>query len=141
MLMPYSTIHQATARPYWRILSLLRLGERRICVVKRALGMSDSAFSHGLAKLEALELVSVRRAGREKHAALSAKGRILFSSLQALCFMLKGTDGTSVEDDSALVQHLRVREDARLPQRTPDAARGGAGRAEAAWPGVRDTRG
>lgn len=106
--MPSSIIHQATAATSWRILSLLRLGERRIYVIKRAIDMTESAFSHALHKLEEAGLVTVRREGREKQAALSQQGRIVFSNIQALCFMLGGTDGTSVEDDSALVRQLRA---------------------------------
>jgi predicted transcriptional regulator len=105
--MPYSIIHQATSDTSWRILSLLRLGDRRIYVVKRALAMSESAFSHALSKLVNLKLVTVRPIGREKVAGLTPHGRILFSSVQALCFMLGSADGTSVEDDSALVRFLR----------------------------------
>lgn len=105
--MPFSIIHQATSDTSWRILSLLRLGDRRIYVVKRALGMSESAFSHALTKLANLGLVFVRPLGREKLAGLTPQGRILFSSVQALCFMLGSADGTNVEDDSALVRHLR----------------------------------
>jgi predicted transcriptional regulator len=105
--MPYSIIHQATSETLWRILSLLRLGERRISLLKRTLEMSESAFSHALAKLEELDLVETRKTGREKISRLTQHGRILFSSLQALCFMLGGTDGTSVEDDSALVRWVK----------------------------------
>jgi DNA-binding transcriptional ArsR family regulator len=106
-MMPHSIIHQATSETSWRILSLLRLGPRRIYMLKRALEMSESAFSHAISKLEVAGLVNIRRAGREKISELSAQGRIVFASLQALCFTLGGTDGTSVEDDSALLRCLR----------------------------------
>jgi DNA-binding transcriptional ArsR family regulator len=106
--MPSAIIHQATAATSWRILSLLRLGERRIYIIKRTMDMTESAFSHALRKLEEAGLVTVRKVGREKQATLSEQGRIVFSNIQALCFMLGGTDGTSVEDDSALVRQLRV---------------------------------
>ena len=105
--MSYSTIHLATSSTSWRVLSLLRLGERRIYALKRALGMTESAFSHALRKLEELSLVETQREGREKITKLTQRGRIVFSSLQALCIMLSGADGTSVEDDSALVSALR----------------------------------
>ena len=105
--MSSSIIHQATSDTHWRILCLLRLGNRRIHYLKKALQMSESAFSHSLAKLEELNLVETRKHGREKISQLSQTGRILFSSLQALCFMLNRSDGTSVEDDSALVSSLR----------------------------------
>lgn len=103
-----TVIHQATAHTSWRILSLLRLGQRRICVIKRAMEMTESAFSHALRKLERAGLVTVCKTGREKQAALSHQGRIVFSNIQALCFMLHGTDGTSVEDDTALIKQLRA---------------------------------
>jgi DNA-binding transcriptional ArsR family regulator len=106
-MMAHSIIHQATSVTSWRILSLLRLGQRRIYMLKRALGMSESAFSHAISKLETAGLVTIRRMGREKIAILSAQGRIVFASLQALCFTLGGTDGTDVEDDSALLRCLR----------------------------------
>lgn len=105
--MSSSIIHQATSETHWRILCLLRLGSRRIHFLKQALQMSESAFSHSLAKLEELNLVETQKNGREKISQLSQTGRILFSSLQALCFMLGSSDGTSVEDDSALVRSLR----------------------------------
>jgi len=105
--MPSSIIHQATAKTSWRILSLLRLGDRRIQVIKRALDMSESAFSHALRRLEEKGLVEARQYGREKQARLTSAGRIVFSSLQALCFTLGGNDGTSVEDDTSLVKCLR----------------------------------
>lgn len=105
--MASSIIHQATSETHWRILCLLRLGERRVLYLKKALEMSESAFSHSLSKLEELNLVETRKVGREKISQLSQLGRIMFSSLQALCFMLESTDGTSVEDDSALVRYLR----------------------------------
>ena len=96
-----------TSETSWRILSLLRLGERRLHVLKRALGMTESAFSHALRKLEEQGLVETRRDGREKLSRLSQRGRISYSSLQALCYALRGTDGTLVEDDTALVAELR----------------------------------
>lgn len=105
--MSSSIIHQATSETHWRILCLLRLGERRILFLKKALEISESAFSHSLAKLEELNLVETKKIGREKVSQLSQTGRILFSSLQALCFMLGGSDGTDVDDDSALVRCLR----------------------------------
>ncbi|MBN2082041.1 helix-turn-helix transcriptional regulator [bacterium] len=105
--MPYSIIHQATAQTSWRILSLLRLGERPILVLKRVLGMTESAFSHALRRLEQKKLVATRKVGREKIAWLTNTGRIVFSSLQALCYTLESSDGTSVEDDSAMVAFLR----------------------------------
>ena len=86
---------------------MLRLGDRRIYHLKPALGMTESAFSHALRKLEEAALVDTQKVGREKIARLSAKGRIVYSSLQALCYALDGTDGTSVEDDSALVSQIR----------------------------------
>ena len=106
--MPNKIIHQATAETSWRILSLLRLGERRIYFVKRALNKTESAFSHALRRLEAQDLVVTRKVGREKLARLTTNGRILFSSLQALCFALSNTDGTSPEDDTALVTLMRL---------------------------------
>jgi len=69
--------------------------------------MSESAFSHALRKLESKSLVKTTREGREKTTQLTQEGRIVFSSLQALCFTLASTDGTSVEDDSALVRELK----------------------------------
>jgi predicted transcriptional regulator len=105
--MPHSIIHQATSDTSWRILSLLRLGPRRIYMLKRALEMSESAFSHAISKLETSGMVTNRRVGREKISELSAQGRIVFASLQALCFTVGSTDGTSVEDDSALLRCLR----------------------------------
>jgi DNA-binding transcriptional ArsR family regulator len=100
-------IHQMTSPTAWRILSLLRLGERPIRHIKQALGMTESAFSHALRKLESEGLVETRRDGREKISRLTQRGRISFSSLQALCYALEGTDGTLVEDDTALVAVLR----------------------------------
>jgi predicted transcriptional regulator len=105
--MPSSIIHQATSETSWRILCLLRLGDRRIRAIKQALGMTESAFSHALSKLEHLGLVNTRKIGREKVSGLTPRGRIVFSSLQAICFTLGGSDGTLVEDDSALVGFLR----------------------------------
>jgi predicted transcriptional regulator len=105
--MSSSIIHQATAETSWRILCLLRLGDRRIRAIKQALGMTESAFSHALSKLEGLGLVATRKIGREKVSGLTPRGRIVFASLQALCYTLSGTDGTVVEDDSALVTCLR----------------------------------
>ena len=69
--------------------------------------MTESAFSHALRKLENDGLVETRRQGREKASRFSQRGSIVFSSLQALCFTLGGTDGTIVEDDTALVMVLR----------------------------------
>ena len=105
--MSSTVIHQLSSPTSWRILSLLRLGERRIQALKRALRMTESAFSHAASKLEDLGLVGIRKAGRDKYARLSEKGRIVFSSLQAVCYTVSGNDGTSVEDDSALVSVLR----------------------------------
>jgi len=101
--MSYSIIHQATATTSWRILSLLRLGEQPIMLLKRVLDMTESAFSHALRRLEEKQLVATRKSGREKTAWLTNRGRILFSSLQALCFTLGGTDGSSLKDDTALL--------------------------------------
>lgn len=78
-------------------------------MLKRALNMSESAFSHAISKLESAGLVKIAKIGREKISELSTQGRIVFSSLQALCFTLGGTDGTNVEDDSALLRCLRER--------------------------------
>jgi predicted transcriptional regulator len=105
--MPSSIIHQATAKTSWRVLCLLRLGERKISLLKCALDMTESAFSHALKRLENKGLVTTVKVGREKYAKLSHTGRIVFSSLQALCYTLGQTDGTSVEDDSALVTCIR----------------------------------
>ena len=105
--MSSSIIHQATAETSWRIMCLLRLGDRRIRAIKQALGMTESAFSHALSKLEGLGLVVTRKLGREKVSGLTPRGRIVFASLQALCYTLSGTDGTLVEDDSSLVGYLR----------------------------------
>ena len=105
--MPSSIIHQATSETSWRILCLLRLGDRRIRAIKQALSMTESAFSHALSKLEGLELVYTRKVGREKVSGLTSRGRIVFASLQAICYTLVGSDGTLVEDDSALVGYLR----------------------------------
>lgn len=102
--MPFSTVHQATAETSWRVLSLLRFGALRIYIVKRVLGMSESAFSHALRKLVDLQLVAEMQIGREKVAEMTPQGRILYSSVQALCFMLDGTDGTNSDDDSALAR-------------------------------------
>jgi DNA-binding transcriptional ArsR family regulator len=104
---PISFIHQATATTSWRILSLLRLGDRRIRFVKQALQMTESAFSHALRKLEESGMVETRKVGREKVSRLTHKGRIVFSSLQALCFTMGSNDGTVVEDDTALLRVLR----------------------------------
>jgi len=105
--MPYSIIHQATAKTSWRILSLLRLGEQPIMLLKRVLNMTESAFSHALRRLEEKELVATRKSGREKTVWLTNHGRIVFSSLQALCFTLAGKDGSGLEDDTALFELLR----------------------------------
>ena len=105
--MPYSIIHQATAKTSWRILSLLRLGERPILVLKRVLGMTESAFSHALRRLERKGLVATRKVGREKFAWQTSTGRIVFSTLQALCFTLEGNDGTRAKDDNAMKSFLR----------------------------------
>ena len=75
--------------------------------------MSESAFSHALRRLEEKGLVEAKQFGREKQARLTSSGRIVFSSLQALCFTLGGTDGTSVEDDSSLVRCIREEQDGR----------------------------
>jgi predicted transcriptional regulator len=88
---------------------LLRLGERRIAVLKRALGMSESAFSHALNRLQSKGLVEAQKNGREKLARLSSGGRIVFASLQALCYTLSGNDGTSAVDDHALAAHQAKR--------------------------------
>jgi DNA-binding transcriptional ArsR family regulator len=96
-----------TSPTAWRILGLLRLGDRPIRFIKRALRMTESAFSHSLRKLEKGGLVETRKQGREKVSRLSQRGRIVFSSLQALCFTLSGSDGTLVEDDTALLRVLR----------------------------------
>ena len=112
--MPSSIIHQATAKTSWRILSLLRLGDRRIQVIKRALRMSESAFSHALRRLEEKGLVEALQYGREKEARLTSTGRIVYSSLQALCYTLGGNDGTNVEDDTSLVRCLREDQQAGL---------------------------
>lgn len=75
--------------------------------LKPALQMSESAFSHAFKRLEDGGVAEYRKVGREKYARLSKKGQIVFSSLQALCYALAGTDGTSVEDDSSLVAQIR----------------------------------
>ena len=108
--MSNSIIHQATSNTSWRILCLLRLGERRIAVLKRVLGMTESAFSHALSRLKSKGLVETRKNGREKLARLSPEGSIVFASLQALCYTLSSTNGTNVEDDSTLVAQLRDEE-------------------------------
>ena len=105
--MPNSIIHQVTSPTSWRILCLLRLGERKIGYLKPALEMSESAFSHAFKRLRTAGVATYRTTGREKIAKLTKKGQIVFSSLQALCYALNGTDGTSVEDDSAMVAQIR----------------------------------
>ena len=105
--MQFTIIHQATSTTSWRILSLLRFGEQRIHHIKRALDMTESAFSHALRKLEEKGLVETRKVGREKIARLSKRGRITFSSLQALCYTLGGTDGTLDDDDDALERAMK----------------------------------
>jgi len=100
-------IHQMTSPTAWRILALLRLGERPIRFIKQALEMTESAFSHALRKLEKEGLVETQKQGREKVSRLTQRGHIVFSSLQALCFTLGGSDGTLVEDDTALGAVLR----------------------------------
>lgn len=86
---------------------MLRLGERKIVYLKSALEMSESAFSHAFKRLEDAGVAVYRKVGREKYARLSDKGMIIFPSLQALCFALDGTDGTRVEDDSAMVAQIK----------------------------------
>ncbi|MCC7476865.1 helix-turn-helix transcriptional regulator [bacterium] len=100
--MPNSIIHQATSETSWRILSLLRHGETRIHLLKVALELNESTFSHALQRLEVRGLVDTQQHGREKSARLSDKGRIVFSGLQALCFTLTGKDGSLTADDAAM---------------------------------------
>ena len=76
-------------------------------MIKRTIDMTESAFSHALKTLVEKGLVEARKVGREKIARLSKKGQIVFASLQALCFTLGNSDGTSVEDDSAMVAILK----------------------------------
>ena len=102
-----SIIHQVTSNTSWRILCLLRLGERKIVYLRTALGMSESAFSHAFKRLEDGGVAVYRKVGREKYARPSKKGQIVFSSLQALCYAINGTDGTSVEDDSSMVVQIK----------------------------------
>lgn len=104
--MPNSIIHQATSETSWRILSLLRQGERRIHLLKVALDLNESTFSHALQRLESRGLVDTTQHGREKSARLSGRGRIVFSGLQALCCTLGGSDGSIKADDDAMARLL-----------------------------------
>ena len=104
--MPNSIIHQATSETSWRILSLLRNGERRIHLLKVALDLNESTFSHALQRLESRGLVETEQHGREKSARLSVQGRIVFSGLQALCYTLAGHDGSVKTDDDAVAPLL-----------------------------------
>ncbi len=106
--MPNSIIHQATSETSWRILSLLRHGERRIHLLKVALELNESTFSHALQRLEVRGLVETQQHGREKSARLSGKGRIVFAGLQALCCTLAGQDGSLEADDQAMNRLLEA---------------------------------
>lgn len=103
--MPNATLHQATSETSWRILSLLRQGEQRIHLLKVALDLNESTFSHALQRLESRGLVETRQHGREKSARLSERGRIIFSTLQALCYTLYGNSGVDERDEQAMLQH------------------------------------
>jgi ArsR family transcriptional regulator len=78
-----------------QILNLLRGGERCLCDVSAALGMSDALASHHVKRLAAAGLVKTRRCGLWLYCSLdTAKLESLANEVRALSVLTpKGDDG------------------------------------------------